>query len=660
VCAWDWRLARLNVVCAAPGSALFFPRAMDPHDAVDDDEFAHLLADDDDDVPASSAKRLAKMVAGTDAEIERVDVGHSSLGGDGLERSLREEVLAGAFSRQAGPSLTAAERSEIKRTLDEADAGGSSAALDEAMTKRLCSALRKAHEANSVARAKHEGAPQLFQSSEEELHDAVREIQNVASAPPLLPTFVASGGAETLLAVMAHPNVDIACAALEFFEEALDSENSAGGKEGRNITELARVLVRLGGVEAIARSLWEFGSAQGASEEDAQRTVQCALSLCESLFTVLADDELDPFARFKDTQFLEFLCRRTLAVSHATDEEAVEAFLSDTARHQCASFLGFLVQTRQDARRLILHLRVAPTHPALPSDGLAPVDGLEVLLRAVAPFRLTDYNPRSPEERECCEALFDCLTSLVAEEPEISRKGMERSEGIDLLVMMARTPKLYCRHCAVVSLSKVLSGWDKGLLAALDAGLLGAIAPVFMGRFQDHTRHLAGQDAADAEMESSILLMGQVIRVAHQRTDDPMMKLRVVGKLLEEDGSKIMRLVDLHKDLAHRVDSSFGVAALAEAEAMGADETEARLLARMDAGLFALQCVDESLARASQLDPRVHSRALSRLAMVRVHAGALADTLEEAALMREDDNQGSTKGELEALAQQLRLLEGES
>jgi len=621
----------------------------------DDDEFAHLLDDDASlEAAAPSAKRAPRYTPAASATSRLADDGD-------VERRLAAGIAADSGetalhmpgsdvpAEPAGPELSEAERQDIADRLDAADREPGPAALNAQQARRLAAAVAKANERNQMERSKHPDEPGKFMGSELELHDAVRALQEVASAPELLGEVVECGGAEAVLAVVGHPNGDVSVAALEFLDEALEAEAEEGGAAA-----LGEAVVLLGGCEAVVQRLW--GLDRTGDDDDAQGA-QRALGVCEQLLTTSAGAAAP---RLVSAGLGEFLLRRLQqahgrpgpASSAVSSSAAAQASGEDGVMHQSADVLCLLLQAYPPFLASLPSLRLLPLSPrdAAAADGAdapartpdpAPadaVDGVELLARAAAAFRREDSDPASAADRECCEAVFQALSRAAAAAGPAAaerRAALEACEGVELLVLVAQRPRLYARHCALVCLGGAITGWPAGALSALRAGALGAASAAFMGRASAATRRLAGRDAAEEEASAALRVFHLVVAAvgaapaapsggagpaaAPTATD----RLRVVAKMLEDDGAKAARLVDVLSDTSESV----GAAGRAAEAAGGAAAADA---ARMEAGLERLTLAAALAARLCELDPRVRARLLSRMAALRLPAAVVADALEEA------------------------------
>ena len=87
--------------------------------------------------------------------------------------------------------------------------------MDETAVKRILLGFEKKVSKNQEMRIKFPDQPDKFMMSEMELHDVVRELQNVSTVPHFYPIMVELNCVSTLLGLLAHDNTDLAVAAVE-------------------------------------------------------------------------------------------------------------------------------------------------------------------------------------------------------------------------------------------------------------------------------------------------------------------------------------------------------------------------------------------------------------------------------------------------------------
>ena len=106
--------------------------------------------------------------------------------------------------------------------------------------KKILLGFEKKVSRNQEMRIKFPDQPDKFMMSEMELHDGVRELQNVSTVPHMYPVLVELNCASTLLGLLGHDNTDIAVAAVEVIQELTDVDTMNESEEG------AEVLIKAG------------------------------------------------------------------------------------------------------------------------------------------------------------------------------------------------------------------------------------------------------------------------------------------------------------------------------------------------------------------------------------------------------------------------------
>jgi beta-catenin-like protein 1 len=238
-----------------------------------------------------------------------------------------------------------------------------------------------------------------------------------------------------------------------------------------------------------------------------------------------------------------------------------------------------LTQNKQYAAELLaILLQSSPAN----RKHLAKLDGVDVLLQLVSPYRKRDPM-KGTEEEEFFENIFDCLTCVVDEE-EGKRKFME-AEGIELCLIMLREGKM-SKPRALRLLDHAVSGLDGAELCGklVEAAGLKTIFGMFMKKQEGQTtEHLLGIFAA-------------LLRLLPPNSD---WRIRALAKFVEKDYEKIEKLIKLRRDYALRLKViEEGI----EKEKVGMDAEDKEEMAaewfsrRLDGGLFCLQITDLILA----------------------------------------------------------------
>lgn len=103
--------------------------------------------------------------------------------------------------------------------------------LDENGLKKLALLFEKRVLKNQVTRLKFQ-EPEKFMESEVDLHDAVIQLQAIATVPDLYPLMISLNIMSSMLELLAHPNTDIAAAIVELLQELTDVDVLHESTEG--------------------------------------------------------------------------------------------------------------------------------------------------------------------------------------------------------------------------------------------------------------------------------------------------------------------------------------------------------------------------------------------------------------------------------------------
>merc|ERR1719342_659986 len=145
-----------------------------------------------------------------------------------LEEEARQTKIA------ASGGMSAEERDKINKIVEEG-ADVESVTLDETGVKKILLGFEKKVSRNQEMRIKFPDQPDKFMMSEMELHDSVRELQNVSTVPHMYPVMVDTNCVSTLLGLLSHENTDIAVAAVEVLQEVTDVDTMNESDEGAEI-----------------------------------------------------------------------------------------------------------------------------------------------------------------------------------------------------------------------------------------------------------------------------------------------------------------------------------------------------------------------------------------------------------------------------------------
>lgn len=251
-----------------------------------------------------------------------------------------------------------------------------------------------------------------------------------------------------------------------------------------------------------------------------------------------------------------------------------------------AEILSILLQSNQENRR-----------------SFGDQDGIDCLLRQIAYYKRRE--PKSPEEHEYVENLFDCLCSLLLCDTR-NRELFYTGEGIELMNLILREKAR--RHCfsavkfgAIKVIGHALSkdkARDEFLVKSCDRFVetygLRALFPIFMqpkSIVQSDKKKREVSDLVDEIEEHCLSIVLAILKNA--RTEN---RARVAYKFVEAEFEKSEKLLELHFKYSERVikcERQIGK----EKVQLAADDEEVDeeefFLRRISCGLFTLQLIDQ-------------------------------------------------------------------
>merc|ERR1719471_1274450 len=514
-----------------------------------------------------------------------------------LEEEARQAKLAAAG--RSSEALSSQEREKINKIVEEG-ADIDSVNLDEAGVKKILLGFEKKVSKNQEMRIKFPDQPDKFMVSEMELHDGVRELQNVSTVPHMYPTMVELNCVSTLLGLLSHDNTDIAVAAVEVLQELTDVDTMNESDEGAealmtalNENQICSLLVS--NLERLDESVKE--------ESDG---VHNTLAIIENLVEV----KPEICKEVAEAGIMNWLIKK-LKVKVPFDENKLYA----------SEILSILLQTEPENRKLFGEL-----------------DAIDILLQHLAYYKRHD--PGQSEETEMMENLFDALCSLLLEND--NRDRFLKGEGLQLMCLMLREKKK-SRSGALKVLSHALTGLEgtESCVKFVDILGLRTLFPLFM---KTPARNKRSGVSSEEHEERTVSILASLLKNVTSTNNAAKQRERILVKFTENDHEKVDRLMELHDKYLSKVQSSDTEL---EDEIRTLEGTEAELseeeiyLKRLEGGLFTLQLVDYIILEISSCAPgSVKMRVMRMLSMkgtatktlrdvVREYAGNLGNTEEE-------------------------------
>ncbi|UMM10923.1 hypothetical protein L5515_000464 [Caenorhabditis briggsae] len=415
-------------------------------------------------------------------------------------------------------------------------------ALDEAQVKKLVSQLEKKTRINREQRVKNPDDPKKFMESEIELDKAIQEMHSLASQPDLYETFVEVNGVEVLLQLLGHENTDIVCATLSLLRELTDDDVINEGEDG------AEELIESLKSGSIITTLSACVERLDESIKDEADGVHNALGVIDNMIGFRVEITEDCVKH----GFMVWLLKRCFQKG---------AF--DANKMFASELLSVILQSSDNAKAKLTE----------------KVDGIDILLRAIAVFKKND--PASVDEREYMENLFNSLCASLMHPP--NRKKFLDGEGLQLMNLMLREKK-QARQSALKVLNHATSGEEgiENCNKLVEMLGLRTIFPLFM-RTPSKTKR---KDTTPDEHEEHVCTILSSLLAACSETH----RQRIVQKFVEHEHEKVDRAVELFLKYKEKV-QRFELKKKRQAQepSTSEDDPDSAYLDKMDNGLYTLQ-----------------------------------------------------------------------
>merc|ERR1719334_579279 len=463
-----------------------------------------------------------------------------------LEEEARQTKIA------ASGGMSSEERDKINKIVEEG-ADVESVTLDETGVKKILLGFEKKVSKNQEMRIKFPDQPDKFMMSEMELHDGLRELQNVSTVPHMYPIMVELNCVSTLLGLLSHDNTDIAVAAIDVIQELTDVDTMNESDEG------AEALLQALFDNQVCSLLVTNLDRLDENVKEESDGVHNTLAIIENIVELKPEICKD----VAEAGFMNWLIKK-LKVKVPFDENKLYA----------SEILSILLQTEPENRKLFGEL-----------------DAIDILLQQLAYYKRHD--PGQSEEIEMMENLFDCLCSLLLETD--NRDRFLRGEGLQLMNLMLREKKK-SRAGALKILSHALTGAEgtDNCIKFVDILGLRTLFPLFMKTPARNKR--AGVSSEEHE-ERTVSILASLLKNVTGNNNASKQRERILVKFTENDHEKVDRLMELHDKYVAKVEA---VDKLIEKEIRAAQRNpeqepltdEEIYLKRLEGGLFSLQLVD--------------------------------------------------------------------
>lgn len=453
--------------------------------------------------------------------------------------------------------------------------------LDLRTLKKLVLAFERRLRDNLEARMKYPDHPDKFADSEVELHDEIDRLKILAGAPDLYPELVALNTPASIVGLLGHDNIDIASDAVSLLMDLTDEDVLEDNDEPARA--LVDSLVENNALELLVQNLARLSE----SDPDEATAVYNTLSTIENMI------EVKPTVS-------ELICDRTKFLRWLLGRIKVREF--DGNKQYASEILAILLQSSSANQRKF-----------------GQMNGVDAVLQAVAMYKSRD--PKSSDEEEMLENLFDCLCCLLM--PMENKERFMKSEGVELMIIIMKQKKS-AYGSAIRALDFAMTKYPQACERFVDVlGLKTAFA-AFMGKIPVSKKNK--KESYQEELEERIIsliasLFGGVTRGT--RRD------RLLSKFVEFECEKIDRLMELFVRYSNRVKTEADRLERHELDDLEMDEEEL-YNRKLEAGLYTLQLITVIIGHLwSAEHPRMTARIQLLLKQQRLTKKDLKDILQE-------------------------------
>lgn len=395
---------------------------------------------------------------------------------------------------------------------------------------------------NIEARLKYPNQPDRFADSEIELHEELQKLKVLAGAPELYPDLVNLNVMPSIVDLLNHDNTDIAIDVVQLLQDLTDEDVLEDNDEPARV--LVDTLVENSVLELLVQNLHRLSD----SDPDEMDTVYNTLATIENLI------EVKPAVA-------ELVCEKTKLLKWLLGKIKVREF--DSNKQYASEILAILLQ-----------------NSTVNQKKLGQMNGVDVVLQAVAMYKSKD--PKSSDEAEMVENLFDCLCCLLM--PLENKERFVKAEGVELMIIIMKQKKL-AYGSAIRALDFAMTKYPPACERFVDVlGLKTAFA-AFMGKIPISKKNK--KERYQEELEERIVsliasLFGGILRGSRRE--------RLLSKFVENECEKIDRLMELFMRYSDRVKAETERLEQVQLDDFEMDEDE-KYNRKLESGLYTLQLI---------------------------------------------------------------------
>ncbi|CAM8933473.1 unnamed protein product [Rhodiola kirilowii] len=414
--------------------------------------------------------------------------------------------------------------------------------LDLKTLKKLVLGFERRLRDNIAARLKYPDQPDKFADTEIELHEEIQKLRVLAGGPELYPDLVNLNVIPSIVNLLAHDNSDIAVDAVNLLQDLTDEDILEDNDEPALV--LVDALVENNVLELLVQNLNRLSD----NDPDEAASVYSTLATIENLI------EVKPAVA-------ELVCERTKLLRLLLSKIKVREF--DGNKQYASEILAILLQNSIANQKR-----------------LGQMNGVDVVLQAVAMYKSRD--PKSSDEEEMVENLFDCLCCLLM--PLENKERFVMAEGVELMIIIMKQKKL-AYGSAIRALDFAMTKYPPASERFVDVLGLKTIFAAFMGKIPLSKKNK--KERYQEELEERILsliasLFSGILRGS--RRD------RLLSKFVEFEYEKIDRLMELYMRYSDRVKAETERISQLELDDLKLDEDEL-YNRKLESGLYTLQLI---------------------------------------------------------------------
>ncbi|OIT02195.1 PREDICTED: beta-catenin-like protein 1 [Nicotiana attenuata] len=453
-------------------------------------------------------------------------------------------------------------------------------ALDLKTVKKLVLSFERRLKENIAARLKYPDQPEKFADSEVELHEEIEKLKIVAGGPEFYPELVNLGTVASITSLLNHENTDIAIDVVGLLQDLTDEDVLEDNDEPAQV--LVDALVENNALELLVQLLGKLSD----SDPDESAAIYSILATIENFIEV-------------KTSVAELVCERTKLMKWLLTRIKVREF--DGNKQYASEILAILLQSSTGNQKR-----------------LGQLNGVDALLQAVAMYKSKD--PKSPDEEEMVENLFDALCCLLM--PLENKERFVKSEGVELMIIIMNQKKM-CYGSAIRALDFAMTNYPPACERFVDVMGLKTAFPAFMGKIPLSKKNKKRYKEELEERLVSLVasLFGGILRGS--RRD------RLLSKFVENECEKIDRLMELYMRYSNRVKLEAERFDQLELDDFEMDEDE-KYNRKLGAGLYTLQLIAVILGHLwTSEHPRIRARIELLLKQQKLTKQDVQDILQE-------------------------------